>query len=707
MPQYTLPEVNLDAELDAVLRDVLGQFYLRHAHPLLNIYRARHVLKNVEKLVTPLNPEKDVDTTRGRPSSGADYTRTDASDVLKHLNALVEARVDENTPAEAEPGTIGHPDFGLQGRLDLSLVEYEQSVVSQFEKDLDAAGVSFEPEWRIDETDIDTTDLNEQVDSTGVTPETDGRIDDLGRKLGEEVLPDTSPSSGPSSGPTDYETELLAFMLAIGGIESGGASDPLTATSVENSGGRGTAKGIFQFLDATWRGVAPKVGVNTPTASTASGDQQWKVAAYLMTQYFKQLGDWGLVAAAWFAGPQRAQQIASGEFGILKYTDAYGTSVLDYMRRMTDAMDQNIAAGVRANSPLAASAFEGASRAGAPAEGSVDAIIETVEDAAPNDIPNEAQNRTLPPGGLGGNAADYSIADINNDGVVGEDELFDYVRKTYPQMLWALEHPELSPILRDAAERGLDAARIYGQLIQTEYWKNHPESERALENLRANDPATWKQMIDQRAASVRDVATALGWNLQGEELRAVSEQSLLNGWNSAQLEDNIVQLIPISAKNIEAGVVFGKAASTYNNLRQLQNSNLLQLSDADLSQWTQRIMRGEVDEQAFGSYAQAIAESQFPWMSEAMSRGVTPQQFAAPYVQWVSETLEMNPNDIDIGGEFRDAMYDAEAGRTRTLPEVQRYIRETRQDQWQTTDRAHQQYSAVVEDLAKTFGRVG
>lgn len=507
----------------------------------------------------------------------------------------------------------------------------------------------------------------------------------------------------------DYDTELLAFMLSIAGIESGGANDPLTVQSVQNSGGRGTAKGIFQFLDETWRGAASKLGITAQTAAAASGEQQWKVAAYLMTQYFNQFKDWSLVATAWFAGPNRAKRLSEGDASILKYPDAYGTTVREYISKMDQRMKRNISAGIATHSTVARAAMEGATTAGAPNEGAVATSINIIEQATPNGVPDEAADpvNTLPPGGLGGNAADYSVADLDRSGHVDATELAGYIQQTYPQMLWALDHPELGKILKDAAERGLSPAHIYGQLIQTEYWKNHPESHRALENLMANDPATWRQMIDQRAASVRDTAARLGWNLGAEQAKALAQESLLGGWNQSQLEDNIVGSMTLSAQAIESGEIFGEAAKNYNLMTRVKNQYLLNLSDQDVASWTHKVMRGEADAQSFEQYARSIAEGLYPWMGDAMDRGITPEQVAQPYAQWVAQTLERNPADINMSGEFLDVMYDTENGRMRSLSDAQKFIRENYNDEWQRTRQAHEQYASVAEGLARTFGKVG
>lgn len=109
------------------------------------------------------------------------------------------------------------------------------------------------------------------------------------------ALPGASTAGIPVTG---YSQGLGDFMAAIRSVESGGnyrAQGPTTRY--------GRATGAYQFLDSTWNGYG-----GYRSARDAPSHVQDERAAQLMMAYYRQFGDWQLVAVAWHAGPGAAQR---------------------------------------------------------------------------------------------------------------------------------------------------------------------------------------------------------------------------------------------------------------------------------------------------------------------------------------------------------------------------------------------------------------
>jgi len=120
--------------------------------------------------------------------------------------------------------------------------------------------------------------------------------------------------------------QIDAFMAAIRNLESGGNYSALGPNTQY-----GRASGAYQFLDSTWGGY-----MGYASARDAPAHVQDQRARELMTQYYRQFGDWGAVAVAWHAGPGRADDYLRGELSS-DVSDGY-TSTLDYAARVLTDM---------------------------------------------------------------------------------------------------------------------------------------------------------------------------------------------------------------------------------------------------------------------------------------------------------------------------------------------------------------------------------
>lgn len=117
--------------------------------------------------------------------------------------------------------------------------------------------------------------------------------------------------------------DIDKFMASIRKVESGGrynARGPATKY--------GQATGAYQFLDSTWGGYG-----GFKHAADAPPEVQDERARQLMSTYFKQLGDWKLVAVAWHAGPGVALRMKrnggmAGTRDANMSTDQYAANVI-------------------------------------------------------------------------------------------------------------------------------------------------------------------------------------------------------------------------------------------------------------------------------------------------------------------------------------------------------------------------------------------
>jgi hypothetical protein len=113
------------------------------------------------------------------------------------------------------------------------------------------------------------------------------------------------------------------------------------------------------------------------------------------------------------------------------------------------------------------------------------------------------------------------------------------VRRMFGEVAAFLSHPELGPILRQAAKEGWDSSRLFGKLQQTTFWRTTGDSARKWTILKTLDPATAKAQADAQMMSVAAISREAGFNYTPEQQRYFAELSLKNGWTGPQLREHL------------------------------------------------------------------------------------------------------------------------------------------------------------------------
>lgn len=289
-------------------------------------------------------------------------------------------------------------------------------------------------------------------------------------------------------------------------------------------------------------------------------------------------------------------------------------------------------------------------------------------------------------------------------------KVHDYIYERFPQLTWALEHPELGKILEDASEQSWDTSRLYGALVKTDYWKSNPESARALENLKANDPATWNQMISQEVARFEELGRTLGVPLGAAAMKKMAEESLTQGYTveqqAQQYRAELAKTAFPEVSALQAGEIGGEIGATFGQLEDLAREYEIGLSSRDLQDWLRNITLGDRSVESFEQYVQTVAAQEFPWLADQLKQGATTRTLLNPYRNWVGEALEVNADTIDFRKpKYHNLLFDQESGRQRNLHEVHQQVRATLPE-WRRTKQAHDEVGNLATKILERFGKV-
>lgn len=118
------------------------------------------------------------------------------------------------------------------------------------------------------------------------------------------------------------------------------------------------------------------------------------------------------------------------------------------------------------------------------------------------------------------------------------------------------------------------------------------------------------------------------------------------------------------------------------------------------------IVNGSADIKQYQDYVRSLAAQTFKAYSRDITAGVDVADLAAPYMQSMAETLEINPASINMfDPTIRKAMaHQNEKGEAVPLS-VTDFEDQLRADnRWQYTDSAHKQLKGYANQLGKLWG---
>lgn len=284
-----------------------------------------------------------------------------------------------------------------------------------------------------------------------------------------------------------------------------------------------------------------------------------------------------------------------------------------------------------------------------------------------------------------------------------EEELEAYIRTTYGYLAWALDHPELGKILREAARRGLAPLEVQASVMGTKWWKQTSSSAREWQKLKAEDPATAESQIKQQYSIIFSYSRRLGYNFTSARMRRMAEDAIKFGWNEQQLRSAIISEITYRPNQLARGTI----GSTMDQLQQIAMEYYIPFSQKQLYEWSKNIEKGSDTAEGFKSYVQHLAEGQFPHLAKYMKSGISPAQYFEPFRQTVATILEKNVQNVDLfqNPQYRkitDFVDDKGNRRAMTLSETMDYLRTL--PEWLETDNAKRAAADLSVQLLETFG---
>lgn len=205
-------------------------------------------------------------------------------------------------------------------------------------------------------------------------------------------------------------------------------------------------------------------------------------------------------------------------------------------------------------------------------------------------------------------------------------------------------NPELKKVFNKAVAGSWTQDRFKAEVANTSWWKKNSETQRQSQMMEKTDPATFIANVNATAALIRDKANQMGAFITDKQLQQVAKDSLRSGLNDQQLTQTLANYIKFNDKH----TLGGNAARVEEFARQTARKNGVQLSDQTIKNYAVRIAKGMDTMENFGKYIRGLAASMFPAFKQSLDGGSDMLDLAKPYIDMMSDMLELDPGRIDI-----------------------------------------------------------
>lgn len=153
----------------------------------------------------------------------------------------------------------------------------------------------------------------------------------------------------------------------------------------------------------------------------------------------------------------------------------------------------------------------------------------------------------------------------------------------------------------------------------------------------------------------------------------------------------------------------GPSGKYFIALKEFAGNNGLRLSDEAATAYANQIVAGVIDENTAINTVRESAANAFPSLAEKIKAGVNVKTLADPYIQSMSDILEVPANSIDLfDPKIRSAlsytMPDGAVG-TKSIYDFERDLR--KDPRWQYTEKARKEVAGATAQVLRDFGLQG
>jgi len=307
----------------------------------------------------------------------------------------------------------------------------------------------------------------------------------------------------------------------------------------------------------------------------------------------------------------------------------------------------------------------------------------------------------------GGGAGGFGTA-TNATPALPNETPEEYARRNYGYLGWFLDHPEIGPVILDAATNQWDLNKLMGALFETDWWRLTSEQARIWDAQLASDPAEAERQLRGRIAEVEDYFAELGITVDPNKVFEIATNTLRFGiaLDSAEFRNTVASQLPMFTSMAQPGA--GSFAATIDQIKQLALSEyMVGIADADAWKLATDVIAGNITMDGVKVMFGDIARGRFPQLGNIFDQGITPGQFFAPYRNTIASEMELSADAVDLlDPRWAPVLGVADPNgvvRPMTLSETLTHVR--KQPEWERTAKAKEKSASLTRTLIESMGR--
>jgi len=265
-------------------------------------------------------------------------------------------------------------------------------------------------------------------------------------------------------------------------------------------------------------------------------------------------------------------------------------------------------------------------------------------------------------------------------------------------------------LVQRAIKEGWDGTLFQAYLKNTNWWRTTSDAQRKFFLLMYEDPATYKQKWGENQFAVNQLAVQVGLGNQ-IDTKGRSSKTLINaimhkmrdGWTDAQLKSYFGSMV-----GMHGGQMWGDAGEAYDSLFQMAYANGVVWSKDWFQREVRNIVSGRSTLETVQAQLRSAAAAKYSTFANQIKAGQNVMDLAQPYINAVSQILELPQSSIDLTNKYVNKAMTAKAAagmQPGTQYPLWQFENDLRNDPlWKQTNNARESMFGVAHQVAKDFG---
>lgn len=269
--------------------------------------------------------------------------------------------------------------------------------------------------------------------------------------------------------------------------------------------------------------------------------------------------------------------------------------------------------------------------------------------------------------------------------------------------------PEIKALFDQAVKEQWTPARFTAGLKNTNWYRNNSEYAREAFILRSMGGADWEEAQNNARMAVQQAATASGAQLSPEQVQALALRYINEGWDRPGREMLLNRALSEDIVPGATGTFRGMAGNIADSLRQEAFENGITYDTGFFQSAARSVNSGLSTLEDWQRDIREKAASLYPVFQNQIRSGVTVRQLASPYINLMSQTLEIDPNRITLEDPYiRSALGGFDDGGNPVATNLWDFQKKLRNDpRWMNTLQANNEIATMADRVMQMFGLRG